>query len=222
MLPKGFPPWTAVWSVFRRLRDSGALDRSYDALFTLWRQAAGRKPEPTAGIIDSQTVKTTEKGGLCGYDAGKKTKGRKRHVVVEVTGLPMAICLQPASTQDRDGALEVIEAAHAKYEMLKKLWADGGYAGRCEEEIRKATGCELEIVRRSDDAPRVSWIAEGQPLPVAAGFKVVKWRWIVERTFGWLGRYRRLSKDYEQSPQSSLAWIRLALAWLLVRRLAAS
>lgn len=123
--------------------------------------------------------------------------------------------------QDRDGALDVIEAAHAKYETLKRIWADGGYAGQCEVRVAGATGCELEIVRRSDDAPRVSWVPEGQDPPVAVGFKIVKWRWIVERTFGWLGRYRRLSKDYEQSPISSLAWVRLALVWLLARRLGA-
>lgn len=133
----------------------------------------------------------------------------------------MAVCIQPADTQDRDGALDVIEAARAKYETIEKLWADGGCAGRCEIRVLEATGCALEIVRRSDDAPRESWVAEGQEPPVATGFKVVKWRWIVERTFGWLGRYRRL-KDYEESPASSLAWIRLALVWMLARRLGAT
>lgn len=143
-------------------------------------------------------------------------------MVVDVTGLPLAVCIQPADTQDRDGALDVIAAARAKYETLQKLWADGAYAGQCEIRVHEATGCVLEIVRRSDDAPRESWVAEGQEPPVATGFKVVKWRWIVERTFGWLGRYRRLSKDYEQSPASSLAWVRLALVWMLTRRLGAA
>ena len=142
-------------------------------------------------------------------------------MVTDVTGLPMAIRIQPANTQDRDGAVEVIQAARDKYETLKKLWADGGYAGQCEIAVRATTGCELEIVRRSADAPREVWVAEGQEPPVAQGFKLVRWRWIIERTFGWLGRYRRLSKDYEQTPASSLAWVRLALLWLLVRRLGA-
>jgi putative transposase len=133
----------------------------------------------------------------------------------------MAIRIQSADTQDRDGALDVIQAAHAKYQTLKKIWADGGYAGQCELAVLEATGCELEIVRRSDGVPREVWLAEGEEPPVASGFKLVKWRWIIERTFGWLGRYRRLSKDYEQSPASSLAWVRLALIAILVRRLGA-
>ena len=90
----------------------------------------------------------------------------------------------------------MIQAAHAKYETLKHFWADGGYAGRCEIAVKEAIGCELEIVRRSDDAPREVWLQEGQEAPVAEGFKLVKWRWIIERTFGWIGRYRRLSKDH--------------------------
>ena len=131
----------------------------------------------------------------------------------------MAICIQPASTQDRDGALEVIQLAREKYGSLMRLWADGGYAGKCETAVREVTGCELEIVRRSDDAVGEVWLQHGQQPPVAEGFKVIKWRWIVERTFGWLGHYRRLSKDYEQNPASSLAWVRFALVWILVRRL---
>ena len=130
----------------------------------------------------------------------------------------MAIRIQPADTQDRDGALDVIQAARARYETLMHLWADGGYAGRCEIAVKEATGCELEIVCRSDDAPREVWLKEGEEPPVSEGFKLVKWRWIIERTFGWLGRYRRLSKDYEQSPASSLAWVRLALVAILIHR----
>lgn len=143
-------------------------------------------------------------------------------MVTDVTGLPMAIRIQSADTQDRDGALDVIQAAHDKYQTLQKLWADGAYAGQCEFVVLTATGCQLDIVRRSDDAHREVWLAEGEQPPVASGFKLVKWRWIIERTFGWLGRYRRLSKDYEESPASSLAWIRLALVVMLVRRLGAT
>ena len=158
------------------------------------------------------------KGGLAGYDAGKKIKGRKRHIVTDVTGLPLAIRIQSADTQDRDGALDVILEARSRYETLKHLWADGGYAGRCELTVQESTGCTLEIVRRSDDAPREVWLEGNQDAPISKGFKVVKWRWIIERTFGWLGRYRRLSKDYEQSTASSLAWVRLALVAILLHR----
>lgn len=134
----------------------------------------------------------------------------------------MAIGIQSANMQDRDGAVDVIRAARDKYETLAKIWADGAYAGQAEIAVREATGCEIEIVRRSDDTVREVWLTEGQEPPVSTGFKLVKWRWIVERTFGWLGRYRRLSKDYEQTPASSLAWVRLALVWMLVRRLGAT
>jgi transposase len=133
----------------------------------------------------------------------------------------MAICIQTADTQDRDGAIETIVMARSKYQTLRKLWADGGYAGRCEVVARETAGCDLEIVRRSDDVPREVWITEGQEPPQLPGFRLVRWRWIIERTFGWLGRYRRLSKDYEQNPLSALAWVRFALVAMLIRRLGA-
>jgi len=141
--------------------------------------------------------------------------------VVDTTGLPIAICIQPADVQDRDGALDVVELARTKYHELMKLWADGGYRGQCIVRVKEATGVDIEVVRRSDEGARDIWLREGEEPPVATGFKLVSWRWIVERTFGWLGRYRRLSKDYEQSVDSSLAWIRLALIWMLARRLGA-
>lgn len=131
----------------------------------------------------------------------------------------MAIAIQPADVQDRDGALDVVDRAQAKYRELTKLWADGGYRDECVVRILEATGIELDIVTRPDDYASHVWVRDGEQPPPSSGFKVVKWRWIVERTFGWLGRYRRLSKDYEQSPASSLAWVRLALVWMLARRL---
>jgi putative transposase len=131
----------------------------------------------------------------------------------------MAISIQPADIQDRNGALETILLARSRYESLQKLWADGGYAGRCEVMVRESAGCDLEIVRRSDDSPRNVWITDAQEPPVATGFRVVRWRWIIERTFGWLGRYRRLSKDFEQNPASSLAWVEVALVAIVIHRL---
>ena len=143
-------------------------------------------------------------------------------MVVDVLGLPCAILIHSAAIQDRDGGLDVIALAVAKYPTLKKMWADGGYAGRCVVQARDRSGCDLEIVKRSDEAAGAMWLKEGDTPPVSTGFKLVKWRWLVERTFGWLGRHRRLSKDYEESTASSLACIRLALIWLLVRRLGAA
>lgn len=142
-------------------------------------------------------------------------------MVTDVTGFPLAIDIQPANTQDRDGALDVIQQAHDKYETLQKVWADSGYAGTCQTEVFNATGVEVEIVRRSDDVPLYMWLRDGQEPPEAVGFKVIRRRWVIERTFGWIGRFRRNSKDYEKTPASSLAWVRLALVAMLVRRLAA-
>jgi transposase len=134
----------------------------------------------------------------------------------------MAICIQPANTQDRDGAPEPIHRARLKYQTLQKLWADSGYAGKCVIAVREATGCELEIVRRGDDTARRPWVTVGGEPLEALTFKVLRWRWVIERTFGWLGRYRRLSKDYEQNPCSSLAWVRVALVSMLIHRLGAA
>ena len=124
--------------------------------------------------------------------------------------------------QDRDGALTVIEAAMKKSPIIKKIWADGGYSGKLVETVLSTCGVDLEIVKRSDAVTGEQWLPEGAPAPVATGFKLLKQRWIVERTFGWLGRHRRLSKDYEQSNASSLAWMRSAMIRLLTRRVAAA
>jgi len=140
---------------------------------------------------------------------------------VDTLGLPCAITIHSADIQDRDGALDVIALAHTKYQSIMKIWADGGYAGVTVARVRDKTGIELEIVRKTDAMSGELWLPEGKEPPISEGFKVLKWRWIVERTFGWLGRNRRLSKDYEQTIASSLAWVRLALIGLLVRRLGA-
>ena len=142
-------------------------------------------------------------------------------MVVDVLGISCAILIHAADMQDRDGGLKVIALAIAKFPSLKKIWADGGYAGQCIVKVRAETGVDLEVVKRSDEGSGALWQKDGEDPPVSAGFKVVKWRWLVERTFGWLGRHRRLSKDYEETTESSLACVRLALVWLLTRRLAA-
>jgi putative transposase len=171
------------------------------------RKRAGKDPQPTAAIIDSQSVKTTEESAHpSSYDAHKNVKGRKRHLLVDTLGLPLSIYVTSADVQDRVGARCLLAGLKALLPRLKKIWADGAYAGEklagwCKEQ----GGWELEIVERSADTE---------------GFAVLPHRWIVERTFGWLIRNRRLSKDYERMVQSSEAFIEVAMIRLMLRRLA--
>ncbi|MDI2060393.1 IS5 family transposase [Bradyrhizobium sp. Mp19] len=208
LLPKDFPPFTTVQYYFYGLRDSGVLDLINDALVEIARRLAGREPQPTAAIIDSQSVKTTESGGPRGFDAGKKIKGRKRHIVTDTQGNLLSAIVHPANVQDRDGAPTVVTLACASYPTIAHLFADGGYAGeKLENALRRLDGPTIQIVKRPDEAK---------------GFVVVARRWVVERTLAWLNRCRRLAKDWEASVTSAEAWLLIASTRQLVRRIARS
>jgi transposase len=210
MLPKDFPPRSTVHEYLMLWEWDGTLNRIHHALYVQVRELAGKEASPTAAIIDSQSVKAAEKGGAnidpTGYDAGKKVKGIKRHIVVDTLGMMLAGQIQPANVQDRDGALPLLKEARRLFPFVEKIFADGGYRGQATAAAVAALGeWELEIVKRSD---------------VAKGFVVLPKRWIVERTFGWLGRCRRLAKHFENLTRMALAFLRLAMIRLMMRRIA--
>jgi len=204
-LPHDFPPEGTVRDYFHRWRRAGLWERILDTLRQRVRCREGRPDGPTAAIIDSQSVKGTRTSGLRGYDAGKKVKGTKRHLLVDTAGLLLLIVVHAANVQDRDGAKLVLARAREKCPGVRLVWADGGYAGKLVAWLQQFCGWVLEIVKRSEGAK---------------GWELLPRRWVVERTISWLNGYRRLSKDYEYWPETSEAMIQIAMIHLMLRRLA--
>lgn len=203
MLPSEFAPWQTVYYYYRCWPDKGLIDEVHQALYDVLRCDAQREASPSLGIIDAQSVKTAHCGNERGFDAGKRVKGRKRHIVVDARGLLIAVIVTAASISDSAGARQLLRQLRHRFPRLVCILADSAYQGTLIAWVKHTLGCLLQIVRRDPDSK---------------GFHVLPKRWIVERTFGWFNSYRRLSKDYEYRTDTSETMIQLAMIRLMLKR----
>ena len=224
MLPQGFPRWQNVYRSFRRWSEQGKFERMHDRLRAQWRARQGRDASPTAAVLDAQSTRSSPQGGESGYDAGKKVKGRKRHLVVDTLGLLLAVSVTAASVQDRDGAHPAVAVAISKYPSIERVFADCGYAGQCAQTLSQRHDIRVQVVRHSCNKNVGRWVRAKQPdlFTVAAddkGFVVLAKRWLVERTHAWNERARRLIMHHDRLSAVWEAWVWLTEARMLPRRL---
>ena len=204
LLPRDFPPWSTVHHYFRTWRNTGVWVRLHRALYARARAAAGRAPCPSLVIMDGQSVKTTERGGVRGFDGHKRVKGRKRHILVDTLGLPIANRVEPANMSDRRAGARLLAGLRPLFPAIRTVMADAGHESRrLARQLRRREGWRLVIVKRRERAFRIAGLT-----------------WIAERSFAWLGRNRRMSKDYEYKVQTSETMIGIAAIRLMLNRLA--
>ena len=226
MLPHDLPPWGTVHYYYRRLRRAGVWEKIHESLYKKVRKASGKPSGPTQAIGDSQSVKTTKKGGPeRGYDGAKKVNGRKRHILVDSNGLLLKALVHAADISEKEGATTLFEqvaknikeTTKSVFSSIRNLFLDAGYQGKeWLEKIKGLLGWNIEVVHKPR---RRIWCHKDCDPPAMPRFTIVKKRWVVERTFSWLDGYRRLSKDYEFLPRSSESMIHLAMIRLMLNRL---
>jgi len=203
MLPGDFPKWPIVYYYFSVWKHDGILEQVHESLVEKIRNREGRNEEPSVGIIDAQSVKSTLVSSEDkGFDAGKKIKGIKRHIVVDTLGLVLAVVIQSASIQDRVGAISVINSLVESWKRIVKIFADGGYSGKLVEQVKKMFAIDIEIIKKDE----------------LHTFNVLPKRWIVERTFSWIDTNRRNSKNYERLNQTSVAMVHLSAIRIMLNR----